>query len=197
MQNSAEQIVDQILVMDAQDGCREAFETLVSRWQKRLWWHAYHLSGHTEAAWDISQESWLSIVRGLGRLRDPARFGSWAYRIVSNKAYDWLCRNGRETSPEMDPVDMSSLAVEQRSHETDSDVHDILRRLPARSQVVLNLYYLEGFGLAEIVQILGVPEGTVKSRLHTARIEFRKHWESPGETSPAPVPASGKERQHE
>lgn len=65
-----------------------------------------------------------------------------------------------------------------------SDVHDILRRLPARPQVVLNLYYLEGFSLAEIAGILGMPEGTVKSRLHAARIEFRNHWESLAKVSP-------------
>jgi hypothetical protein len=54
MQNPAEQIADEILVMDAQCGQREAFDILVSRWQKRLWWHAYNLAGRTEAAWDIT-----------------------------------------------------------------------------------------------------------------------------------------------
>ncbi len=49
----------------------------------------------------------------------------------------------------------------------------MLRRLSVPAQVVLNLYYLEGFSLAEIASILGTPEGTVKSRLHAARIEFR------------------------
>jgi len=95
MQNSAEQVVDEILVLDAQNKRSAACEALVSRWQRRLWWHAYHLTGQPEAAWDITQESWMDIVRGLRRLHDPARFGAWAYRIVSNKAYDWRCRNGR------------------------------------------------------------------------------------------------------
>jgi RNA polymerase sigma-70 factor (ECF subfamily) len=193
MRNSVEQIADEILVMDAQSGRREAFDTLVSRWQKRLWWHVYHLTGRTEAAWDITQESWLDIVRGLSRLNDPAKFGSWAYRIVSNKAYDWRCRNGRESSPEIEPEVPPASTAEQGKHETASDVHDILRRLPAHSQVVLNLYYLQGFDLAEIAGILGAPEGTVKSRLHAARIEFRKYWESSAKISPAPIPASGKE----
>ncbi|MGA2263846.1 MAG: sigma-70 family RNA polymerase sigma factor [Acidobacteriota bacterium] len=193
MQNPAEQIADEILVMDAQSGRREAFDMLVSRWQKRLWWHALNLTGRTEAAWDITQESWLDIVRGLTRLNDPAKFGSWAYRIVSYKAYDWRRRDGRECSPEIEPEDTPAVTAEQGKHESASDVHDILRRLPARAQVVLNLYYLEGFSPAEIASILGTPEGTVKSRLHAARIEFRKHWESLGKISPAASPASGKE----
>ncbi len=68
MLNSTEQIADEILVMDAQGGRQEAFDMLVSRWQKRLWWHALNLTGRTDAAWDITQESWLDIVRGLTRL---------------------------------------------------------------------------------------------------------------------------------
>jgi RNA polymerase sigma-70 factor (ECF subfamily) len=197
MHNPAEQIADEILVMDAQSGHREAFDMLVSRWQKRLWWHAFNLTGRTGAAWDITQESWLDIVRGLTRLNDPARFGSWAYRIVSHKAYDWRCRHGRKSSLEIEPEDTPGVSSEKEKHEAAIDVHDILRRLPARAQVVLNLYYLEGFSLAEIAGILGTPEGTVKSRLHAARIEFRKHWESLGKISRAAIPAPGKERQHE
>ena len=196
MPNPAEQIADEILVMDARSGHTEAFDMLVLRWQKRLWWHAVNLTGRTEAAWDIAQESWLDIVKGLTRLNDPAKFGSWAYRIVSHKAYDWRGRHGRERSPEI-VTDMPAVTAEQGKHETASDVHDILRRLPARAQVVLNLYYLEGFSLAEIAGILGTPEGTVKSRLHAARIEFRKHWESLGKVAPGANPASGKERRHE
>lgn len=193
MPNPAGQIADEILVMDAQSGHREAFDILVSRWQKRLWWHAFNLTGRAEAAWDIAQESWLDIVRGLTCLNDPAKFGSWVYRIVSHKAYDWRCRYGRECSPEIEPEDTPAVTGEQGKHETASDIHDILRRLPARAQVVLSLYYLEGFSLAEIARILGTPEGMVKSRLHSARIEFRKHWESLGKIAPTAIPASGKE----
>ena len=68
MPNPAEQIADELLVIDAQSGRRDAFDALVSRWQKRLWWHALNLTGRTEAAWDIAQESWLHIVKGLTRL---------------------------------------------------------------------------------------------------------------------------------
>ena len=197
MQNSVEQVIDEILVMDAQNGHGEAFETLVLRWQKRLWWHAFNLTGRAEAAWDVTQESWLDIVRGLARLKEPDRFGSWAYRIVSNEAYDWCCRNGQKGSPEIEPEDTPASTADQGKQETAGDVHEILRRLSRRSQVILNLHYLEGFSLLEIAEILGIPEGTVKSRLHTARMEFRKHWESPGEMQPTPISTSGKERQHE
>ena len=193
MWNPAEQIADEILVMDAQSGRREAFDMLVSRWQKRLWWHALNLTGRTETAWDVTQESWLDIVGGITRLNDPAKFGSWAYRIVSHKAYDRRSRDGRDYSPEIEPENTPAETAGKGMQETASDVSDILRRLSARAQVVLNLYYLEGFSLAEIAGILGTPEGTVKSRLHAARIEFRKYWESHGRKLPVAIPASRKE----
>ena len=175
-----ERIADAILVIDAQNGDREAFDRLVSRWQKRLWRHAFHLTGVTDAAWDISQETWLDVVRGLSGLEDPAKFGAWAYRIVSNKAHDWHRRRGREGAAGAQPEEAHATVDKPGAHERATDVHDMLRRLSTPAQVVLNLYYLEGFSLAEIASILGTPEGTVKSRLHAARIEFRGHWKALG-----------------
>ncbi|MBZ5581275.1 MAG: sigma-70 family RNA polymerase sigma factor [Acidobacteriia bacterium] len=193
MPNAVEQIADQILVIDAQSGKREAFDMLVSRWQKRLWRHTLHLTGSPTAAWDISQETWLEIVRGLRRLNDPARFGAWAFRIASHKAYDWRCRRGHECPPPAEPEHAHTVVAGQAESETIRDVQDALRCLPAPARTVLNLYYVEGFSVAEIAGMLKTPEGTVKSRLHAARIEFRKHWEALVSVGPAALPASGKE----
>ncbi len=74
MVDRREQIVDELLVMDAQNGRAKAMELLASRWQERLWRYAWRLTGDTEAAWDVTQEAWLGIVRGIMRLNDPARF---------------------------------------------------------------------------------------------------------------------------
>lgn len=60
----SESLMDEILVLDRQSGSVGALEALVSRWQKRLWRHAYCLTGDAEAAWDVAQESWLGIIRG-------------------------------------------------------------------------------------------------------------------------------------
>jgi RNA polymerase sigma-70 factor, ECF subfamily len=193
MQGSAEQIADEILVLDAQDGRGGALELLVSRWQKRLWWHAYRLTGSADAAWDITQESWLSIVRSLRRLRQPARFGAWAYRIVSYKAYDWRLKRGRGC-PEWESLEGPVPEADPGQPEAIRDVQDILRRLSAGAQALLNLRYLEGFDLAEIAEMLRLPEGTVKSRLHAARNEFKQRWER---LSAAPGSATGKEMQNE
>jgi len=176
MQDSREQLVDELLVMECQDGSRAAMEKLVSRWQERLWRYALRLTGDREAAWDVTQESWLAIVRGIARLNDPARFASWAYRIVTNKANDWIGRSIRtpRLAAGFDPQT-------GRSHEPQAaldaaDLQSLLPRLSNAARIVLTLHYLEGLGLAEVARVLRVPHGTVKSRLHAARNELRALW---------------------
>jgi RNA polymerase sigma-70 factor (ECF subfamily) len=172
-----EQLVDEILVMDAQCGRVKAMELLVARWQKRLWRYARSLTGDAEAAWDVTQEAWLGVIRGIGRLNDPARFRSWIFRIVTNKANDWIRGNGCAARSQTPPTVETDHQAMQHSHETASDLHSILQRLPDRSRTVLTLYYLEEFDVPEVARILRIPRGTVKSRLYHARQEFKELWQ--------------------
>jgi RNA polymerase sigma-70 factor (ECF subfamily) len=189
MSTSTEQLVDELLVLDAQSGCAQAMETLVGRWQERLWRYARRLTDDPEAAWDVTQESWIGIVRGIRRLNDPARFRSWAYRIVTNKANDWIKHKAkRHRVPADERVEKPADDGHQAS-ETSADLQVILRRLGERSRAVLTLYYIEEFSLAEIAGILRVPRGTVKSRLHTARVEFKALWQTSLRASQALEPA--------
>jgi RNA polymerase sigma factor (sigma-70 family) len=171
-----EQIVDELLVMECQDGSVKALEQLVSRWQKRLWQYAYRLTGDAEAAWDVTQESWLGVIRGLPRLNDPARFRPWVYRIVTHKADDWIARNARarRRQAEMNPEEPEQDRRQDR--EASDELQDLMGRLPEQSRTVLTLHYLEGLPIAEIAGVLGIPEGTVKSRLHAARNELKVLW---------------------
>jgi RNA polymerase sigma factor (sigma-70 family) len=180
MNDDREQSVDELLVMDSQDGDRRAMDALVSRWQKRFWSYACRLTGSPEAAWDVTQESWLGIVRGIRRLNDPARFGPWAYRIVTNKANDWLRRNAGTKRLPADFEAQARSTDELQTAVAATDLHSVLHGLSNSSRAVLTLHYLEGFGLADIANILRVPRGTVKSRLHAARGELKSLWlESP------------------
>ncbi|WP_146180121.1 sigma-70 family RNA polymerase sigma factor [Opitutus sp. ER46] len=189
-----EQIADQLLVMDAQAGCYAALEQLIARWQKPLWGHAFRLTGRSDAAWDISQDSWLDIVRGLARLKEADRFGAWAHRIVRNNASDWVRHHASRVAAEgQAELEARGSTVEPAQFEVAVDVHCILRCLSTPSQDVLSLYYLKGCGLAEIAEALGKPEGTVKSRLHTARAEFRRTWESFSSVHAATRPETRKE----
>ena len=180
MRSPAEQPADELLVMRCQDGEAESLADLVARWQRRLWRHACRLTGREDAAWEVSQEAWLSIIRGLGRLDDPASFPTWAFRIVMHKAADWVrarerARQGREELASEPPA-----RPDRPSGPEDcEDIHAALRRLTHDQREVLTLHYLEGFAVAEIAAILAVPGGTVKSRLHAAREELRRIWRRP------------------
>ncbi len=157
--------------MQAQDGNRRSMEDLVRRWQRRLWTHAYRLTGSSDAAWDITQQAWVAIVKGLRKLHDPASFRAWAYRIVANKAADHV--KGRPTGDAAD-----NDGFEQRAPRQEDRVilDDLLGRLDGAKRHILVLYYLEGLTIPELGFVLGVPQGTVKSRLHAAREEFRRLW---------------------
>jgi len=167
-----EQLVDEILVMDCQSGSVKAMEILVSRWQKRLWRYAYRLVGDTEAAWDITQDSWLGIIKGLRKLHDPANFRSWAYRITTNKSIDWL-----KKSKSIKQVGIDEIKDQQYKEKKDTGLKELLEKLDVRKKAVLSLYYFEQLSVPEISVALKIPNGTVKSRLHNARKELKELWQ--------------------
>ncbi|MDX1644242.1 MAG: sigma-70 family RNA polymerase sigma factor [Thermoanaerobaculia bacterium] len=175
---TVDQAHDELLVLRSQDGDVGALDELVGRWQERFLRTAFRLTGEREAARDAVQEAWLAIVRGLGRLDDPARFGPWAFRIVRNKAIDWVRRRGRRRQRDRE------LAAERERHvelggrkdstERGRRLADALALLPREQQALLALFYEEGFRIGEIAEILEVPAGTVKSRLYRARNQLKQ-----------------------
>jgi RNA polymerase sigma-70 factor (ECF subfamily) len=172
MANECSDIEDQLLVMDAQDGDVNAMEKLVSRWQKRLWQHAYRLAGDAEAAWDIMQQSWLGIIKGLRKLNDPANFKAWAYKITTNKSIDWI-RNNEAAKH----ISIEEVQSHQHSEKKDIGIKELLERLDIRKRAVLYLYYFERLSVSEISIALKIPDGTVKSRLANARKELKELWQ--------------------
>ena len=160
----------------------EALRTLIARWQPQLGRLAWRLTGQRDAVRDIVQDTWLAIVRGIKRLDDPARFRPWAYRIVSNKCADWIRRRVVQRGVTQDLQDTAAPAVSCPSRETESKdesdrMHEAITRLPDEQRAILSLHYLDGMGVAEIAEVLGVPPGTVKSRLFHARNRLKETLE--------------------
>jgi RNA polymerase sigma-70 factor (ECF subfamily) len=174
---------DELLVLRCQEGDAEAFESLADRWQRRLWRHAWRLTGDENAAWDVMQETWIGISRGIARLADAAAFPAWAYQIVSNKCRDALRRDRRrreaaETYREWLQREEHEAATAQQQY---SNLREALEQLSGPDRALLSLRYEENFGTAEIACILGVPDGTAKSRLFYARQRLRKYLEKDDE----------------
>ncbi len=172
MKEERSSVEDQLLVMDAQDGDAKAMEKLVSRWQKRLWQHAFRMTADNQAAWDITQQSWLGIIKGLRKLHDPANFRVWAYRITTNKSIDWIKKRKRTKQ-----ISIQEIQDPPHEEKQNTDIRELLQKLGMKKRAVLSLYYFEQLSISEISIALKIPKGTVKSRLHKAREELKKLWQ--------------------
>ena len=175
-------VLDEFLVLRCQDGETEALEELVRRWQKQLLGHAWRLTGDGNAARDIVQESWLAIAGGIRRLKDPALFNRWAYRIVSHKSADWVRRRQRDRRLAVSVARSldGETQAEPEPAATDDDIAALrraIRRLSPDHKVILSLYYFDEKGIPAIAEILSIPAGTVKSRLYHARQHLRRRLE--------------------
>ncbi|MCP4645086.1 MAG: sigma-70 family RNA polymerase sigma factor [bacterium] len=167
-----DQIHDQLLVMRCREADAGALDELLDRWQERLWRHAVRLTGDSEAAWDILQETMIAVSRRIADLGDPAAFSAWAYKIATNQCRDYFRRQQRrrrltEAYTDQRPTDT------ERDHASVMDLQAAMTQLTGPQQTLLSLRYEEGFGVAEIADVLGIHEGTVKSRLFTARQQLR------------------------
>ena len=172
MKDNLSNIENLLLVMAAQGGNAEAFEKLVSLWQKKLWQYVFRLTSDIHAAWDITQQCWLEIIKGLNRLNDPACFKTWAYRIATNNSIDWLKSKSKDQHMSLDSIEIDCCRKND-----DLRVKELIQRLKNDSRVVLSLYYFEQFTIPEISVVLNIPQGTVKSRLFKARGELKQLWE--------------------
>jgi RNA polymerase sigma factor (sigma-70 family) len=122
---------------------------------------------------DALQETLIVVLRNLPALRDPAAWRAWVRRIAVRESLR-MVRDNRELTMRDLPEAMASSDLD-----TALDVRDTLRKLPAQQRAVLVLRNLEDLSEQETAEVLGVPEGTVKSRLHRARQGFRDRWEEP------------------
>jgi RNA polymerase sigma-70 factor (ECF subfamily) len=161
------EVEDLDLIAKARRGDVEAYNLLVSRWEKRVFNYLLRLVSNREDALDLSQEVFLKAYRNLPKLDDPARFAGWLFRIAHNEAFSLLRRKRPEgeLGPELHvagaggsllPIELS-LAVESA-----------LKRLNGDQREVVLLKVYQGFKFDEIAEILECPVSTIKSRLYTA-----------------------------
>ncbi len=172
MKDNLSKIKDQLLVMAARDGDAEAMKKLVSRWQKKLWQYVFRLTSNSQATWDITQQCWLEIIKGLRKLNNPACFKAWAYRIATNKSIDWLKNKNKDKH-----ISLDSVEIDCCQKNDDLRVKELVQKLKYNSRAALNLHYFEQLSIFEISIALNIPQGTVKSRLFKARSELKRLWE--------------------
>jgi len=176
---------DAKLIADCLSGNTAAFGELVARHQDRLYNTVLRLLDHPEDARDVVQEAFLHAYQSLHSFKGDARFFTWLYRIAVNTAIS-LKRKRRmvlriqpagEEGGGIDPLDPNETnrpghAIEMAEQE--KRVHEALGRLSTEHRAVLVMKDMEGLKYEEMAEVLGVPIGTIRSRLHRARLELRE-----------------------
>ena len=146
----------------------DAYNVLVSRWEKRVFNYLLRLVANREDALDLSQDVFLKAYQNLRKLEDPAKFPGWLFRIAHNEAYSLLRKNRPEGELAVEPKVAAESSGRMFPMELSLAVQSALERLSQdqREAVLLKVY--QGFKFEEMAEILSCPVSTVKSRLYTA-----------------------------
>jgi RNA polymerase sigma factor (sigma-70 family) len=156
----------ELLVVRCQLGERDALAELVRTWHTQLWNYARRMAGSAELADELTQETWVAVLRGLPSLRSPERFAPWLFSIARRRLANRLRELYREPAVVADepvfddPLDRVELLAG-------------LAALPLLEREVLVLFHVHDLSLQECAEVVGVPVGTVKSRLFRARRMLR------------------------
>jgi RNA polymerase sigma-70 factor (ECF subfamily) len=184
---------DRELVVTAARGLEGSFEELVKRYQRPISAYVYRMVGDYETALDLTQEIFIKIYASLSRYRPEFKFSTWIYKIAHNAAIDHLRRSsGRERSltggtdaePYELPLECDGLSPEQQSEreERRGEIEMVVRSLPTAYRELIVLRHSQDLTYEEIVEVTGLPLGTVKNRLFRAREMMRQQFISRGIT---------------
>lgn len=169
----------QEIIIKLQQGDLEALGLLYDRYRQLVYHTALAICGDADAANDLLQDVFLRLYRFAGHI-DPQRpLEPWLYRMTANLTYTWIKRNRRWLHTLEDWAEWLTGFGRQNLDEVverNDDwqrVQRAVERLPLPQRVVIVLYFLNDLSIQEIADILEVPAGTVKSRLHYGRIALR------------------------
>jgi RNA polymerase sigma-70 factor, ECF subfamily len=166
-----QQIYTEILVIRSQQGEKEAFGLLVELWQKPLLTFALrYLEQETEAL-DVVQETWISVIKKLCKLKEPDLFVSWLFRTLTNKCIDRIRK--KQIEEKLTSNANPKLETATVSNENDK-LEQAIQKLSDEHRIIILLRFGQELQVGQIAAILNIAEGTVKSRLHRALSRLRE-----------------------
>lgn len=170
-----DQSIDEKLVEAYKSGDKKALAALVKRWHKLFCDKAYWLVKDKDVAKDIAQDSWTIIINKIEYLKEPKQFKFWAYRIVCNKATDWLrWQSKNENQSIRKHIQLKSDDEEYSENENlKLRLLKAINELPTVQKEVISLFYIESYTLKQISDLLEISIGTTKSRLFHAREKLK------------------------
>ncbi len=183
---------DEELIADFVAGDQAAFAQLVERYRRELFSFLQRFINEAALADDLFQETFIQVYRSAATFDPKRRFRPWLFTIAANKARDYLRANLRrgaqsldnlaghdgESATFMELMESDTLSAPDRliDMEDADTVRQIIARMPGIYREVLLLSYYNRFAYKEISNMLGIPLGTVKSRLHSALAMFGEVW---------------------
>ena len=156
----------------------EAFDQLMEHYYPKVLRMACLISGNHADSEDIVQETFVLCWTNRKKIKNPEGFGNWLYRTLTREAWRF-CRKNRKEQPvekvygEEEPQSASVLE-EVMMNTRDKELYEAIRNLPVKQRTAVVLYYFNQKSTKEIAGIMGCMEGTVKSRLHTARTKLKE-----------------------
>jgi len=184
---------DSDLVASAVTGLEGSFEELVRRYQRPISAYVYRMVGDYESALDLTQEIFIKVYNSLRRYNSEFKFSTWIYKIAHNSAVDHLRRtatreqsitSGTESESFELPIQSNRPTPEQESEQKERriEIESVVRTLPGNYRELVILRHSQDLTYEEIVEVTGLPLGTVKNRLFRAREMMRQQFVEKGIT---------------
>jgi RNA polymerase sigma-70 factor (ECF subfamily) len=196
-----------LLLKYRRTGDNHLFSELVRRYERELYTFLYRRFGNATLAEDAFQTAFLQVHIKSGQFEKGRKFRPWLYAIATNSAVDMFRRNSRrrasslnaplgeregtegqllDTLPSTGPLPSERIERQER----EAECHQAVMRLPERLRIVIDLVFFQGLKYREAAEVLSIPTGTVKSRLHDAVVKLRASLNQNREDAdPSPRPA--------
>ena len=168
----AQKRCDEELVRETKAGSQEAFGQLLARYKDAVFGVAFHRLQDFEEARDVTQEAFVKAFQGLGKLRRPAAFANWLYRIAEGTAIDAARRRRGEL-----PLEAATEVAAGSSQSGDGvaeQVREALATLPEATRLAVILHYVNGYSHGEVAEFLGSTAGAVKTRVSRGKARLRE-----------------------
>lgn len=165
------------LVVRLKNNDRSAFDELYEFYKNDLLRMAYVITHSLSDSEDIVQETFVKCFLNISQLRDDSQFKSWLYQILHRTAWQFMKKKDRETPSEDFPTTEAHIPSSLNNvikDENRSEIWNAIQNLSPKHRSVIVLFYYSRFSTKEIAKTLGCLEGTVKSRLNTARKQLKK-----------------------
>lgn len=179
---------EEALIKRASDGDLDSFNQLVLKYQNTAYSHAYALLGDSDAAEDAAQDGFIKAFQALPAFHGVS-FRGWLLKIITNSAYDQIRRSRRHPNQPLFPEAENGEEIESPSwladpspsiqevvenKEFSRDMYALLDQLPETYRTVITMIDINDFDYSEAAEALGIPIGTVKSRLARGRLQMQQ-----------------------